>query len=269
MALVSVDGCELFVTEVGTGPPALVMHGGLGLDHTYLTPGLDQLGKLRRLYYYDHRGNGRSGCPPMETLSLTQLADDANGLRESIGVDRISVIGHSYGGFVALEFAVTYPERIDKLVLLDTAPAGDYLNELVANARSRGAADEIHRFFESVPRTDEELAELWLAFAPIFFVNYDAGQFQEVMRRTIYCAAAANASSELLMKWSAVDRLDRVTASTLVLTGRHDWITPPEQAERIALGIPKAEVVIIEDAGHFPWLESPNAMSAVSQFLAR
>lgn len=269
MTLIPVDGCDLFVTEVGAGPPALVMHGGLGLDHTYLSPGLDALGKHRRLYYYDHRGNGRSGRPSMETLTLSQMAADADALREAIGVNRISVIGHSYGGFVALEYAVTCPERIDKLVLFDTAPAGDYLDELTANAIARGAKGEILRMLESVPETDEEFSKLWFALAPLYFANYDAGQFAEVMRRTIYCAAAGNASYERWTEWSVVDRLNHVTASTLVLVGRHDWITPPGQAERIALGIPSAELVIFEDAGHFPWLEDPNALSVVNTFLAR
>ena len=268
MTFVPVDGCELFVTEVGTGPPALVMHGGLGLDHTYLTPGLDPLGRHRSLHYYDHRGNGRSGRPSINTLSLKQLADDANALTNSVGVDHISVIGHSYGGFVALEFAVTYPERIDKLVLLDTAPAGDYLGELPGNAKNMGATEEILRLLETVPETDDEFARWWFSVAPIYFVNFDADQFREVMRRTIYCAAAVKASGDRWAEWSAVDRLEHITASTLVLSGRQDWITPPEQAERMALGISKAELMIIEGAGHFPWLEDPNTLTVVNEFLA-
>jgi len=81
MPVVSLNGTELFYLEHGAGQPCLVMHGGLGADHTGLHPWLDPLGDVVRLVYYDHRGNGRSGRPPLETLTYAQLAADADALR--------------------------------------------------------------------------------------------------------------------------------------------------------------------------------------------
>ena len=268
MSVIAVDGCDLFVTEVGAGPPALVMHGGLGLDHTYLTPGLDPLGSQRTLHYYDHRGNGRSGRPPLDSISLAQLAADADSLRESIGVDRITVIGHSYGGFVALEYAVTFPERIDKLVLLDTAPTGDYLDKLIVDITSMGATEEILLALETESETDEEFANYFMTIAPLYFVNFVPAQMVELMRRTIYCAATASASTKCLPTWSVVDRLDQIKAATLVLVGGRDWITPPDQSMRIAGGIKDSELVVVEETGHFPWLEDPGTVEIVRAFLA-
>jgi proline iminopeptidase len=269
MSIIVVDGCDLFVTEVGDGPPALVMHGGLGLDHTYLTPGLDPLGSQRTLHYYDHRGNGRSGRPPLDSISLPQLAADADSLRKSIGVDRITVIGHSFGGFIALEYAVTFPNRIDKLVLLDTAPAGDYLDELRVDITTMGATEEILLSLETKSATDEEFENYFRTIAPLYFVNYDEARMQDLMQGTIYCAATANASSECLPTWSVVERLDQVTAATLVLVGQCDWITPPDQSKRIADGIRDSELLVVEETGHFPWLEDPGTVDIVNAFLAR
>ena len=109
MAVARVNGSELFYTEAGHGVPCLVMHGGLGVDHTQFREWLDPLGDVLRLIYYDHRGNGRSGRPPIETLTFDQLVADADALRAHLGYDQIAVMGHSYGGCLALLYALRYP----------------------------------------------------------------------------------------------------------------------------------------------------------------
>jgi pimeloyl-ACP methyl ester carboxylesterase len=98
------------------------MHGGLGFDHTSLHPWLDPLGEEMHLIYYDHRGNGRSGRPPLETLTFEQFCADADALRAHLGYEKVAVLGYSFGGFIALEYALRYPERLSHLILLDTAP---------------------------------------------------------------------------------------------------------------------------------------------------
>ncbi len=103
MATASINGTELYYTTVGEGLPCLVMHGGLGFDHTVLHPWLDPLGDTLHLIYYDHRGNGRSGRPSRETHTHAQFAADAEALAAYLGFERVAVIGHSYGGFIALE----------------------------------------------------------------------------------------------------------------------------------------------------------------------
>ena len=106
-----VNGTELFYLTIGSGPPCLVMHGGLGFDHTYLHTWLDSLGNSLRLIYYDHRGNGRSSGDGAETLTLEQLADDADALRGMLGVRQIDIMAHSVGGLVALTYALRYGEK--------------------------------------------------------------------------------------------------------------------------------------------------------------
>jgi proline iminopeptidase len=90
-------------------------------DHTYLR-GLDIVSDVLRLVYYDHRHNGRSGRPPVETLSHAQLAADAEGLRKLLGLGKVVVLGHSYGGFIALEYALRHPDSVSHLIPQDTAP---------------------------------------------------------------------------------------------------------------------------------------------------
>ena len=87
---------DLHVQRVGRGPAMLVMHGGMGWDHTYFRPGLDALSDQVELVYYDHRGNGRSGRPPSETITFEQLCADADALRGHLG---LSPQAASCGGF--------------------------------------------------------------------------------------------------------------------------------------------------------------------------
>ena len=105
--IADVGDTRLFYQTAGNGSPILLMHGGLGLDHTCFLPWLEPLADDRtQLIFYDHRGNGRSERPA-DWNAVTHLtwADDADALRAHLGHERVVALGHSYGGFLALEYA--------------------------------------------------------------------------------------------------------------------------------------------------------------------
>ena len=185
MPTVQLNGSEIFYTQSGVGIPCLVMHGGLGCDHTYMHPWMDALGDTFQLCYYDHRGNGRSGRPSLETLTFEQFAADADALRAHLGVEQIAVMGSSYGGFIAQEYAIRYPERVSLLVLMDTAPTFDYKDDVLANARRKGATPEMLAALETLePETDQEMADLMKLIGPLYYYNFDQSLADEVMGKT-------------------------------------------------------------------------------------
>ena len=269
---------ELYFERIGKGLPILVMHGGLGLDHTYFRPWLDKLGEHAELVYYDHRGNGRSS----RTMSLAGVdhatfAADADRLRAHLGLGRIIVLGHSYGGFLAQEYALRYGgegSHLAGLILCSTAPALDYAPVTHANAVARGKPDELAALGEAFGRpmnSDDDLRTIWTRLLPLYFKQFDGNIGCAVDQATFYSAAAWNhGNANCLPTFNTVARLAEITVPTLVLSGADDWITPPEQGQRMQVALANAEFALFEQSGHFPFIEEPDKFIAtVSAWLGR
>lgn len=263
MATAAVNGTELFYEDLGgDAPVCLLLHGGLGFDHTHFRPDFDGLAPRQRVVYYDHRGNGRSGRPPLETLTMEQLADDAAGLLDHLGVQRARVIGHSYGGFIAQEFALRHPDRLEALVLIDTTP-GQLGEGEVEDTRGLAPPPEFLAAMSTFPTNDAEFAAMGPKILPFYFHRPEKVDIAGHMANTIWSVDAMVRSMMVLAGWSSVDRLHRISAPTLALFGRRDVITSWPQGERIASRIPGATLHVFEESGHFPWLEEHDEFFAV------
>lgn len=256
MATVALNDTTLFYDPVGNGPTCLVMHGGLGVDHRlYRT--LDPLTNHTRLIYYDHRCNGQSGRPPIESLTIERLADDAAALAIHLGEDRVVVFGHSYGGFVAQEFAIRYPDRTAALILCDTTPGQLGQGETAEDSSGPPPPPEFLELLANPPQTDDEPATAMGSMFPLYLHKADTLVTAPAMDGTIFSIAAMNRGFEVLSQWSAVDRLASVTAPTLLLVGKQDTFTSPSQSYRIARQLPHAKLVEFDESGHMPWLDEP------------
>jgi len=269
MPVAHLNGTELFYVEVGEGLPCLVMHGGLGFDHTYMHPWLDPLGDVMHLVYYDHRGNGRSGRPPWETLTFQQLCADADVLREHLGFEKVAVMGHSVGGTIALEYALRYPERLERLILLDTLPSfDDWENEVEDNARCKGATQEQLEALVTYEDDDEGFRRAWKLIEPLYFHTYDVALAGRVFAKTVFSVEANKAQAAFLEGWDVTPRLGEIHAPTLVIVGHDDIVCPPSQARRLHEDILNSELVVFERSGHLAWFEEPEAFfGAVRRWL--
>jgi proline iminopeptidase len=255
MPTVEVHQTQLFYTRRGIGVPCLVMHGGLGFDHTYLR-GLDIVEDVLDLVYYDHRHNGRSGRPPLETVTHAQLADDAEGLRQHLGFGKVAVLGHSYGGFIAQEYALRYPDAVSHLILVDTAPAFNYGEEIMNNAVARGATPAMLEALTASSSDDEAMRSMIKLILPLYFSRYQP-TYDAVLIDMIVCAALEGQQEKMLSTYNTLPRLHEISCPTLVLVGRDDFICPPSQAQLMHEHIPHSQLVVFEHSGHFPWIEEP------------
>jgi proline iminopeptidase len=273
---VPVEGGELFVARRGAGMPMLVMHGGLGWDHQYLLRGLEPLGDQAQLVFYDHRGNGRSSRPEQwETVTHETLAADADALRERLGFDRIVLFGHSYGGYLAQEYALRYPERVAGLVLCTTAPALDFAEQAVARAAARATPEQMEalgRGLSGPLPDDRSFEQMYRTILPLYFHAPERMPSDACPASTIWSADAFNRTFfHCLPTFSTVDRLPEIQTPTLILSGDDDWIAPlGPAAERLHRGIPGSELRVFEQCGHFPFHEAPGRFrDVVAEWLSR
>lgn len=258
MTVAVINGVELFYEEVGAGEPILMMHGN-GLDHTCLRPWHDELARDARVIYYDHRGHGRSTRGALADHATWNA--DAAALLDHLGAPRATIYGHSYGSWLALDFARRYPDRVRALILCATAPAFDYPADVIAAAQARDpeAAAVLVGALTTVVATDADLARTWDGILPLYFHGPIR---RDVLARTAFSAHGYTLGTTALAAFSVIEDLPRMHVPMLVLVGRADYITPPVQARRLAALAPNATVVELARSGHFPYVEQPDAYHA-------
>lgn len=281
-----VRGARLFVREIGHGTPLVILHGGPDFDHHYLLPCMDRLANYFRLIYYDQRGRGRSS-PGVEArdVRMDSEVDDLDQVRQQVGADRVALLGHSWGGLLAMEYATRHPERVAQLILVNTAPAshrdwmrlrekrtareGPTLERMQAIAASAEYATgdiaieaEYYRLhFRSALHRPEDV-ETVVGSLRIHFTPADILKARAIEERL-------HAETWKLPAYDLIPALEKLAVPTLVIHGANDLI-PVECARNIAQGVPGARFLVLEECGHFAYMERPAEFGeAIARFFGR
>ena len=278
--LVDIGDTTLWVAERGRGQPLILLHGGPGLDHHMFGDYLDALGDRCRLLLVDQRANGRSGRPPEATWTLAQNAKDVSLLAQALGLVDYAVLGHSYGAFVALQHAVDFPGQAAQTIVSHGVASSEMLMSHVqhelANFQPLALRQQVTDSWarEAQARTPADVAALLDDQLPFHFGDPLDPRIDEFRRRT----AGMVGAPEVLRKSATGDyggievegRLGSVTQPVLVLAGRLDRTCSVAAAERIAAGLPRAELVVFERSGHMSFAEqNADYLAAVRGFLDR
>jgi 3-oxoadipate enol-lactonase len=250
MAVVSVGEIELSYERGGSGPPLLLI---MGMSGTSLHWGESFLSDLRRdfdVIVYDHRGVGESTRLEGSSLTIPQLAEDAAGVLDALGIDSAHVVGISMGGMVAQELALAQPERIRTLMLGCTYCGGD--------GSSLASPEVKQRLGEGMMSGDRQLAlrASWEAnVSRSFAKDADAyAAFLAVSRRRSVAIPVILAQAQATMAHDTSARLARLAMPILVVHGTEDEVIPVENGRLIASLIPGARLEIIDGVGHmFIW----------------
>lgn len=276
MTMMSIRDVSLFVQVMGQGYPLVLMHGGPGQDYTSLLP-LKALADQFTLIFYDHRCNGRSEGADISTMTWENLTADADALRQKLGFDKWAVLGHSFGGNVALEYALRYPSSLSHLILMDTGADQWWVNQnapelLAKRGYNASAVQAARRFYNGQWKPDEFLS-LFPKFMGGYFYRFNLLGIAREMVSSPHLKYRPEATifgySQPLNGWTVMDRLGEIQAPTLVIAGRYDFLFPPEHQAILADRLSNAKLELIERAGHNPHMERPvETIRAVRDFMA-
>jgi proline-specific peptidase len=277
MTKMSIRGISLNVKVMGKGYPLVLMHGGPGAD-LYTMQSFKPLADQFTLVFYDHRCNGRSTGVDVTTMTFENLTADADAMRQTLGFEKWAVLGHSFGGNVALEYALRFPESLSHLVLVNSGgdywwPSENASKVLAQRGFDQETVDLAQRWFNGQFQPDKmfsSLMKLSKAYDPYMTPVQALPMLIPGLKSKLRPEASIFAETTYLKHWTVMDRLNEIRVPTLVIAGRQDFVYPPESQEELAAGIPNARLVLIDRAGHNPHDEQPaQTLKAIRNFLAQ
>jgi len=263
---VSVHGVTLFTRCVGDGLATIVLHGGPGAHHDYLLPQYDRLADGRRLLYYDQRGGGRSPVARDVAVDWEAHVADLHGLVAHWAAAPATLLGYSWGGLLALLYAIRHPAAVGRMALVCPAPAAARdRRRFEANFAERSRAPAIVQAREALQVSDlrtrdpdghrRRLFELSVA---AYF--RDPGRVGELTPFRI-TARTQQAVWESLGEYDLRERLGHLRIPALVLAGRYDPM--PLDAATETARLLGADLHIFESSGHCPHVEEPAQFAEV------
>jgi proline iminopeptidase len=275
---VMLNGVRIHYTVQGSGPVMVAHSGGPGMD----ARDWDDFAKIDdfvTIVVIHPRGSGLSGPAAGDAYLLPDYAADVEALRVHLDLEKPIVMGWSHGGMVALQFAFTYPNSLSKLILLDTsAYFGEFLSDIEAAVQEFKDQHWFEKSFAALKaewageyQTDEDMARLWAEEMKFYFKQFDA-RAEAYHERTkdlpISIAPLKTFNDKEAATMDLRPNLKKIAVSTLVMVGRHDFITNVAMAEEMVKYIPNARLEIFEDSGHFALVEEPEKFySVIKQFV--
>lgn len=280
-----VNGIRLWYESEGSGPPLILVPAGPGVPHGYFHPYMSPLSKNYRVIYYDAFGTGKSDRAHGEQrYSFALDVENLEGLRKALGLPKISILGHSYGGLVALAYAIRYPDAVNKLILADSSWGG----EMSEAHRENG----LHELQNQYPETYDRLTKLHEKgfhscskeyreaddSPPGFLLFYDNSNFQKLIKTgeppesAVLCAIDGDdgdfVAGPEMAKLDFHRQLKDLKMPALIVAGRFDRGMLPRYALKFKTYAPQVHLVLFEKSGHFPFIEETERfIQAVMDFL--
>jgi proline iminopeptidase len=253
----NINGNRMYYEVAGKGSiTVMTLHGGPGIgdggdNKNMFTPLEDEF----TFVYFDQRGNGKSDDADPTTYTHTQIVDDTEALRLYLGIDSIALSGGSYGGMLAMEYALAYPENLTHMILRGTAASNElqtYAFENALHADLPGVSRSmLEKLFYGHMTSDEDLRDHFAMIYPLYSRKYTPEKAKKLFERKAFRHLTHNAFfQQAFPAYDIRAKLNDIRVKTLIMAGRHDWITPMKFAEELRDGIPNARLEVFEDAGH-------------------
>jgi len=270
----TLHGHSISYVDVGSGPVLVLLHGLLG-SHEHWAPAVDELARTNRVIAPDLIGHGTS-AKPVGDYSLGAHAATVRDLLDQLEIERVTIVGHSLGGGISLQFAYLFPGRAERLVLVSsgglgrelglslraaTLPGAELVLPLISSAWVRQRGDDLGRQLARLGlRPGRDVAEAWAGLASL----------SDADSRRAFLGTARAVIDVGGQSVSAGDRLPRLGAiPTLIVWGARDRVIPSWHAVVAHEAIPGSQLEIFEGSGHFPQLDDPERfVRVVRRFVA-
>ena len=265
---VTLNGVQIHYTVRGPrsdGPVMIAHSGGPGMDARFW----DDFAKIDdfvTIVMIHPRGSGLSGPAAGDAYLLPDYASDVEALRTHLGLAKPILMGWSHGGMVAMQFAFSYPDSLSKLILVDTsAYFGKFLSDIEGAIQEFKNEPWFEKSFAALKaewageyKTDEDMAHLWAEEMKFYFKRFDT-RAEAYHERTkdlpVRIASLKIFNDKEAATMDLRPHLKKITVPTLVIVGRHDFITNVAMAEEMVKHIPNARLEVFEDSGHFALVE--------------
>jgi proline iminopeptidase len=236
-------------------PVLFLLHGGPGGDHLRFKQHSLELQTVAQLVFIDHRGCGRSKITRQAEYTLENNIEDIEALRQHLGLDKICILGTSFGGMVAQGYAIRYPEHLQKLILVATAPSYRFMDSAKDRVQQDGSADQIEmceNLWNGTFKNHDHIIEFFTCMDSLYSNKARLEKKQEYSRsKTIWSHEALNEGfGGFLRTFDFIPDLRKIRCPTLVLAGKDDWICNPAESKTIADNIPNARLEIFEKSSH-------------------
>jgi proline iminopeptidase len=273
-------GVELHYRSAGTGTPAVLLSGGPGFRVDYMEPVGDFLPANYRRIFYEQRGTGRSRSANVapESLTLKTGVEDLEALRVHLKQERLLLVGHSWGGMLAMAYAVAHPDRVDRLVLISsggpTMEFGQWFGDNI-NARLRPEDLEAQSYWQAAAKTgvdrDKAALEGVKAIVPGYFFDRKKGlaYAMTIQEGALHQDTSGLLFADLGKQYDLRAGLKKIDRPVLIVHGHQDPIGDKTPEDIHAL-IPGSTLAYINKCGHFPWVEQPEEFRRiVGEFLGK
>jgi len=259
----NLNGVKQWYKISGRGPVCLMPSPPWGCSADLYFRTLKRMEKLFTMGYLDSRGCGRSARPKADTeYRWKDLVGDLEALRSHLRQEQVWLMGHSEGGVSVLQYACRHPERVRGLVLLDTFAATDEragadMEARLERLKGKPWYSEAMKARAEWPKTNDQLTSRLKRMMPLYLSDpQTAERHKDDFAATSFSAAAfAGRVASKRMPFNILRDLRRVHAPALIVVGAEDNFSSPDAATRIHLNLPHSKLLLIEHAGHFPWIE--------------
>ena len=281
---ITVAGSRIDYHVAGSGPVVFVHPGGPGIEWSFVR--MPRLEKFATAVYIEPIGTGASGrLADPHGYTFERYVGDVEGIRAHLGLPTFVFLGHSHGGFVAQSYALAHPEHLRGLILYDTSPTTgiEWQKDVASNLQwyekepwFQEATQALAQ--ETSAKTDAEITKIFRREMPLYFAEWTrrAKEYEPYRRDVRLTIAPSKTTSDstapnevgVAPVFEVRGRLRAITAPTLVIVGKHDFVTSEKFGRMLHEGIPGSRLLLLEHSGHMGHLEEPEAFSkGIQDFL--